>query len=320
MKKRIAVWLTLALMCAAFTGCMRASSAKPKETETPAMPEDITLDENGVPQLMVYSLSEETNVQMDAETYIAGVLAGEMRNDWPEEALKAQAILARTFVMNFIATKSSMYDGADISTDVTEAQAYAPKLVNARVQAAVDETRGEVVSYRGQFANTWFHAHSGGMTETAPVGLDYRENPPYIQSVPSGESEDAPEEVKSWRVSFTADEVRRAASETGTDVGEIETVFIGETGQSGRADTLTVNGQPVKAANFRVRIGADRLKSTMITDINVENGKVTFSGRGYGHGVGMSQWGAYAMAKEGASAEDIISRYFKGVDIVKMWE
>ena len=318
MKKQIILSLALALMCAPLNGCMSSSEAK--APASPALPEGLTLDETGVPQLKVYSLSEEMNVRMDAETYIAGVLAGEMRNDWPEEALKAQAILARTFVMNFIVTKDSMYEGADISTDVTEAQAYAPKLVNARVQAAVDETRGEVVSYRGQFANTWFHAHSGGATETATVGLDYKENPPYIESVPSDESEDAPEEVKSWKVTFSADEVRRAARETGADVGEIETVRIGETGASGRADTLIINGQSVKAANFRVRIGADRLKSTMIEDIRVSDGSVTFSGRGYGHGVGMSQWGAYAMAKNGASAEEIIRHYYKDLDIVKIWD
>lgn len=317
MKKRI-ILLALTLACAPLAGCM--SSSAPVAPAIPALPEGLTLDEAGVPQLKVYSLSEETHVQMDAETYIAGVLAGEMRNDWPEEALKAQAILARTFVMNFIATKDSMYEGADISTDVTEAQAYAPKLVNARVQAAVDETRGKVVSYRGQLANTWFHAHSGGATETATVGLDYRENPPYIQSVPSEESEDAPEEVKRWTAAFSKDDVRRAARETGADVGEIETVRVGETGASGRADTLIIDGQPVKAANFRVRIGADKLKSVMLTDIRVSDETVTFEGRGYGHGVGMSQWGAYAMAKNGANAEEIISHYFKDVDVVKIWD
>lgn len=317
MKKRI-ILLALTLACAPLAGCM--SSSAPVAPAIPALPEGLTLDEAGVPQLKVYSLSEETHVQMDAETYIAGVLAGEMRNDWPEEALKAQAILARTFVMNFIATKDSMYEGADISTDVTEAQAYAPKLVNARVQAAVDETRGKVVSYRGQLANTWFHAHSGGATETATVGLDYRENPPYIQSVPSEESEDAPEEVKRWTAVFSKDDVRRAARETGADVGEIETVRVGETGASGRADTLIIDGQPVKAANFRVRIGADKLKSVMLTDIRVSDETVTFEGRGYGHGVGMSQWGAYAMAKNGANAEEIISHYFKDVDVVKIWD
>ena len=319
MKKHFCRRLVPLLIAALLTGCMKEGASAPKMPEVPAMPEALTLDEAGVPQLKVYSLSEEMNVQMDVETYIAGVLAGEMRNDWPEEALKAQAILARTFVLNFIDTKESMYKGADISTDVTEAQAYAPKLVNARVQAAVDATRGEVVSYQGQFANTWFHAHSGGATETAPVGLDYKENPPYIKGVPSEESEDAPEEVKSWSVTFTSDEVRKAARETGVDTGEIQTITIRETGESGRADTLLINGQPVKAANFRVRIGADRLKSTLLTDIRVEGDKITFSGRGYGHGVGMSQWGAYAMAKAGLPAEEIINHYFKGVDIVKMW-
>ena len=89
---------------------------------------------------------------MDIETYVMGVLAGEMKNDWPEEALKAQAILARTFVLKFIETKDSKYDGADISTDVSEAQAYSEADINDKVRAAVEETRGLVMSYEGELA------------------------------------------------------------------------------------------------------------------------------------------------------------------------
>ena len=75
----------------------------------------------------------------------------------------------------------------------------------------------------------------------------------------------------------------------------------------------------MSAASFRIAIGANKLKSTLINEIKIEGNNVTFTGRGFGHGVGMSQWGAYAMAEQGWSAEDIIRHYFQDVSIVKLW-
>ena len=167
MKRFWAILAVCALVLACMTGCMQSVTKEEtkEEAKTPQLPEKLKLDENGVPVLNVYDLNDERTMQMDIESYLEGVLAGEMRSDWPEEALKAQAILARTFVLKFVETKDSMYENADISTDVTEAQAYAPKLVDDRIRAAVAATRGEIVSYDGEIANTWFHAHSGGRTE-----------------------------------------------------------------------------------------------------------------------------------------------------------
>jgi len=99
----------------------------------------------------------------------------------------------------------------------------------------------------------------------------------------------------------------------------IETVEAGEKGASGRIKTLRVNGKPVSAASFRIQIGANRLKSTLIDDISVDGNRVTFRGKGFGHGVGLSQWGAYAMAESGDDAESIIRHYFQNVGIVKLW-
>lgn len=321
MKRRFAAKLMIVLTALLMlTGCMQSGRIFPeKEAQVPPMPEGVTLDENGVPLLKVYNLSEDLNVQMDVETYVEGVLAGEMRNDWPEEALKAQAILARTFVMKFISTKDSAYPSVDISTDVKEAQAYAPKLVNERVRAAVEATRGQVLAYEGELVNAWFHAHAGGVTELPVAGLDYKENPPYLESVESPDSEDAPQSVQSWTAEFTTEEVEKAAKDAGVGTGKVETVEIGQKGESGRAITFFINGKSVSAPAFRIQIGADQLKSTLIEEIRVEEGKVIFAGRGYGHGVGMSQWGAYGMAKEGKTAEEIIGHYFKRADIVEMW-
>ena len=123
--------------------------------------------------LSVYDVKSETLETLSVEDYLPAVLAGEMAGDWPLEALKAQAILARTFVLQFVSQKESMYDGADISTDIKEAQAYDAAGVNARIREAVKETRGEVLNAGGELPYAWFHAHSGGLTARAKEGLEY---------------------------------------------------------------------------------------------------------------------------------------------------
>lgn len=317
---------TLALMLVVFitmTGCMKGGEPEqwtPKE-DIPQIPRKLEKAEStGIPSLSVYDIGRETISEMDIETYVEGVVAGEMKNDWPLEALKAQAILARTFTLRFCDEKSSKYKGADISTDVTEAQAYDAKSVNDRVRQAVRETRGIAMAYKGEYPYAWFHAHAGGMTELPTVSLDYnKDDPAYLEPVESEESEDAPDSVKHWTARFTRAQVEEACSDAGTKVNTVESVDIGEKGESGRAKTLSVNGQSVSAASFRIAIGANKLKSTLIDSIEVEDDHVIFTGRGFGHGVGMSQWGAYNMAENGQNAEDIIRHYFRDISIVKLW-
>lgn len=321
--KRYRGFALLAAVMLLLTGCMKADAPEqwtPTE-DVPKVPRKLEKAESaGMPSLSVYDTERESASEMDIETYVEGVVAGEMKNDWPLEALKAQAILARTFTLKFCQDKQSKYKGADISTDVTEAQAYDAKSVNDQVRRAVKETRGMAMAYEGEYPYAWFHAHAGGMTELPTVSLDYdKEDPAYLKPVESEESDKAPDSVKAWTAKFTREQVAEACADAGVKVKSVETVEVGEKGESGRAKTLLVNGQAVSAASFRIAIGANKLKSTLIDNIEVEGDDVTFTGRGFGHGVGMSQWGAYAMAEAGQSAEDIIRHYFQDVSIVKLW-
>lgn len=331
MRKIMRLTALLTAACGLLCGCMPSLGNQtrtpdtiwtdPIQGEAPKLPESLETDENGVAKLKVYDVSAETIEEMNLEDYLEGVVAGEMKNDWPLEALKAQAILARTFVLKFCATKHSKYEGADISTDISEAQAYAPVNINDRVRRAVAETRGMVVSSEGDYVHAWFFAHSGGQTELPSVALDYRgEDPEYLSSVESSDSEDAPTDVQHWTAEFSQEEVLKAFADAGLNVSSIESLEIGEQGASGRAKTLIVNGQSVSAPSFRIQIGANRLKSTLIETIELSDEKVVFTGRGFGHGVGMSQWGAYALAKEGKTAEQIIRTYFKDIDIARLWQ
>ena len=294
-------------------------TATPQQAQVPELPPRLEFVD-GMPVLQVYVKDEDEIVQMELEQYVMGVLAGEMRSDWPMEALKAQAVLARTFVLKFLSEKTSMYPGADISTDVNEAQAYDAEAVNSRVEKAVSDSAGQVLSWQGQFPYAWFHAHSGGQTDYPTQALDFEEDdPPYIVSVQSPESDKAPTTSKQWKVSFSADEVVAAASDAGASLTSLSSIALGEKSQAGRAVTLLINGQEISAPRFRIAAGSTRLKSTLIDSVTFENGRVTFEGRGYGHGVGLSQWGAYGMAETGSNYRQIIAHYFRDVDIVNLW-
>ena len=152
-------------------------------------------------------------------------------------------------------------------------------------------------------------------------GLSYEGgNPGYTQIVDSPDSDSAPTSVKQWEATFTAEEVAAAARETGAGVGEtVNSIELGRKSESGRTVTFLINGREVSAPNLRVNLDSARLKSTLLDSVSLENGKVTFKGRGYGHGVGMSQWGAYALASEGQSAEDIVTYYFRDVTVARVW-
>jgi stage II sporulation protein D len=244
-----------------------------------------------------------------------------MAGDWPLEALKAQAILARTFVLQFVTEKKSRYEGADISTDIEEAQAYNAAGVNDRILQAVKETRGLVLNAGGKLPYAWFHAHSGGLTARAKEGLDYEKaEPGYTQCVKGMENDEAPPEAAHWEAAFTMDEVIAAARDAGVKLEKVTSVSIGERGESGRAKTLLISGETVSAPAFRIAVGSTKMRSCLLESLRVEDGQVKMRGRGYGHGVGMSQWGAYAMAKAGRTAEEIVTHYFAGVTIDKAWE
>lgn len=341
MKKQWQKTVAVAVLAAVLQGCASSADTAVPET-TPqnavvkggevAWPKDkLETAKDGTPLLKVYIVEKKAVESVDLETYVQGVLAGEMKNDWPLEALKAQAILARTFVLKFVDEKESKYEGADISTDIEEAQAYDASAVNDRIRQAVKETRGLVLNAGGELPYAWFHAHSGGMTETAVGGLNWNEDEPaYIQVVDSREADtvanekDAQtlKEAQKWEARFTADEFAAACKKQGAEVAVKAgtKLDISQRGESGRAVAITVDGKELNATELRIALGSTKMRSTMLTSLKMEGGSVYMAGKGYGHGVGMSQWGAYAMAEEGKTAEQIVTHYFKGVQVVKIWK
>lgn len=274
------------------------------------------------PDILVYMHETGDKRTMKMEEYIAGVVAGEMKNDWPIEALAAQAIMARTFTLEALETKGGVpARGAQASTDIKEFQAYDAKAVNEAVTKAVEMTRGQVITYQGRLAKTWFHASAGGMTASAVEGLHYQEaEPPYIKPVESPDDL-APADVRNWSARFGTADVLAAMAKQGIKADKIESFTIQEKGPSQRAMRFVVNGNTaVSAPEFRIAVGSTKLKSTLLDSVTLEGDEVVFSGRGYGHGVGLSQWGSHKLAKDGKTPAEIIAHYYQNVTVEKRWQ
>lgn len=276
------------------------------------------------PTISLYIAETGEKKEIKLEEYIQGVVAAEMEPAWPINALAAQAILARTFTLERIKTTGGVpARGTDASTNVEEFQAYNPKRINQAVIDAVKKTRGEVVKYQGKYIKAWFFADSGGVTAaSAEEGLAYTKEPsPYIRSVKDPGAKITTAENKAWRAEFSLDKVRAAVKQaTGQDPGAITAVKIVQRGESGRAMKIQIGKVTVSGPALRLALGSEEMRSTLLTEFALSNGKLVIAGKGFGHGVGMSQWGARALAEQGRSPEEIIRYFYKGVQIEKEWD
>lgn len=319
----ITLILSLLILMTMMAGCAGLRKGPARKPALPKIPDRISRGAGVEPSLTVYDIQTKTTKKMGLEDYVAGVVAGEMENYWPVEALAAQAILARTYVLEFIADKGgSKYGNADISTDFEEAQAWNPGNINENIKKAVSMTRGKVATYKGKYIKAWFHSHSGGMTATAKEGLNFKEaEPPYIKVVKSPDTDVGPEGKKTWSADYTKSELSSIIkSKMGQDTGPLDSVAIVARGPSGRATQIKIGNATVNAPDLRIALGSLKMRSTLLTSLRIEDDKILMAGKGFGHGVGLSQWGANVMAKQGKSPEDIIKYYFKNVDVVKLWK
>ena len=271
------------------------------------------------PTISVWMADKGYVESMPLEKYLEGVVAREMEPNWPIEALAAQAIASRTLTINAIeAGTIQKLHHADVSTAKEELQAYAPELVNENIRDAVRRTRGQVLLYAGSLVNAIYSSCNGQIAATREEAFP-KEIPtptPYFQPVTDNCFQYAPKKDQSWTVKIPAGEVAAAVGYQGNP-GDI---VILEKGPSGRILYIGAGNKKIYGADFRKAIGYDRLKSTLITEMNYEGGNFIFKGMGWGNGVGLCQWGAYTFAQQGLKAEEILSHYYIGAQIKKMWE
>lgn len=254
------------------------------------------------PRVNLLRTATGQRLALPMEEYVTGVVAAEMGDAFPFEALAAQAILARTYSLRRVRAGTVLTDNPGAF------QAYNPARITEKIRQAVDRTRGSVVTYQGELVDAVYHACAGGRTAGAAEGM---EAPDRLYLRPVADPPCPQDET--WISTFSAPEVAVAAGVS----APLYSVAIGRKGPSGRALTLVVNGRSVGI--FRVFGALRGLRSTYLTSVELSGNTVRISGRGFGHGVGMSQWGAAVLANRGFTAEEIIRHYFSDVSVELDW-
>ena len=261
--------------------------------------------------------------QVNIDNYLCNVVSAEMPADYEIEAIKAQAVVARTYTIYKINNKK--HENADICDDSTCCQAWVDKETRfsrweeskresnwEKIQKCIQETQGQIITYQNQPINAFFHANSGGKTEL-PVNVWGGTGLPYLQVVETA-GEEGYKQYES-EVELTQDELieklKTKYSDISIDFSNQEDLKILEYTDSGRVKTVKFGNHEISGIETRTLLG---LKSTNF-EISKENDKIKFTVKGYGHGVGMSQTGADAMAKQGKNYKEIINHFYSGVEI-----
>lgn len=266
------------------------------------------------PVISVYVKADDRVEEMEIDKYLAGVVAAEMPADFEKEALKAQAVAARTYLYSHIseAEKGNIaesHNGAVICTDSTHCQAWT-KDAQKKIRQAVKDTKNQIITYNGEPISAVFHSTSPGRTESAADvwGAEV----PYLQGVDSPGDIHSPKYIS--EVQISTEDFKKVISE---NIGEInwDNNLFGNIirSQSGGIKTIDVGDHTIKGTELRRFLD---LKSTN-AELEEKEGNILIKVKGYGHGVGMSQYGANYFAREGMSYEEILKAYYTGVDIIE---
>ena len=263
--------------------------------------------------------------EMELDDYLLGVVSSEMPASFEQEALKAQAVVARTYTIYKI-TNGNKHENADICDDSKCCQAWISKEDRLdkwnegerdtnweKIVEAVNNTKGKIITYEGKAINAFFHSNSGGITDTATAvwgGTNY----PYLQAVQTS-GEDSYNQYNS-EVIITKDEfiskIKEKHSEFAIDFSLDNQIEILDYTDGERIKTIRIGNLNLSGVEIRTLFG---LKSAKF-EINIEGDNIKFNVIGYGHGVGMSQTGADSMAKQGKCYDEIIKHYYTGVEII----
>ena len=251
--------------------------------------------------------------RIDLEEYLYGVLYHEVSHRWPMEALKAQAIAARTFALNQAAqNKLQPYDlRCDIYSQVYGGRS-SEKWSTTR---AVDLTRDKVLTYNGKIFSAYYHATCAGRTEDA-VNLWNVDLAP-LKGVQCDFCKESPH--YKWRKEIPLERLEEKLRTSGYKTGKVISVNILSKNRSGRAEKIEIKDDAgvsviLTAKDFRQMMGPNEVRSTRF-DASIRWGRIILDGFGWGHGVGMCQWGAFGMSRRGKTAEEILKYYYPGAEI-----
>lgn len=266
--------------------------------------------------------------ELPLDTYLLGVVSAEMPANFEQEALNAQALVARTYTIYSIVHSGGKHGEADICDDSGCCQAWISKEDRMarwdeaqrednwrKIEIAVNTTAGKIITYNGEVIDAFFHSNSGGTTE-APVNVWGGTNYPYLQSVETA-GEDAYSQYSS-EVVLTKEEFQNKIlakhSDFTIDYSQTDCIQILEYTESGRIKTIKIGNLNLSGVEVRTLLG---LRSANF-EVSLDGDNIKFSVKGYGHGVGMSQTGADSMAKQGSNYEEIVKHFYTGVEITEM--
>jgi len=247
------------------------------------------------------------------EEYVAGTVRGEASERWPAEALRALAVVARTYAV-FQQNRSAgrvfhLVSGNQDQNFVGLALEGSPAREAART------TAGQVLTWQGRVFPTFYHSDSGGFTE-APQSVFSGDGVPPLEGVRDEFSMESPNYT--WTVTIPLAVIGDRLRRGGIDVGQVTRLTVLERSPSFRVARMTVEHSrgtaTLRGADFRRLIGYDALKSTLFVPV-AHNGAVRFEGRGWGHGVGLSQFGAKGMADRGYTYPQILDHYYPGTSL-----
>jgi stage II sporulation protein D len=252
---------------------------------------------------------------LNLEEYLYGVVSMEMASIWPMETLKAQAVVARTFAL--YQREKNVGNDYDVSAS-TASQVYGGfNCETPQAIRAVDDTKGEALRHNGKLILAYYHSNSGGVTEDARYVWTTTDIP-YLRGVRDEYSESAPD--CRWTFSINWVDLSALLANNGFKFKKIEGIVPMETSPSGRVVKIKIlyeNGESVLRANdFRLKFDPKQFRSTLFK-LREDGDRIVFEGKGYGHGVGLSQWGAREMARQGSSYRDILNHYYSNVVIGK---
>ena len=320
MRKYAAAGLALTVLL--FGGAYLAAGEPAAEPE-PAAPETAAVHHDRDVTLTIQD--GDTTEQMTLERYLTGVVRGEMPASFEMEALRAQAAAERSYVYYQLAAgRKDAHPDADFCTDHTCCSAYLSETAarekwggdfapwNTRVEQAVSDTDGQVVLYDGRPSLAVFHSSSAG--RTAAAGDVWSGDLPYLVSVDSPEGEETVPNYYST-VTFTAAEAKEKllAAYPELKLSGTPDRWFGAAAEngSGRVETVSVGGTDIEGTELRRIFG---LRSACFT-VAADSESVTFRVTGYGHGVGMSQYGANQLAREGKTWQEILEWYYTGATV-----
>ena len=252
---------------------------------------------------------------LDLESYLLGVVAAEVPSDWEMEALKAQAVASRTYALYQKQNAGRRHYHILATVD---SQMYLGKRgERQRAAQAVADTRGMIVTYRGEVIPAFYHSSCGGHTEDALElwGIDE----PYLKGVDCDCQNIS--KYGSWEKRVTMDGMILALRREGYRLGRIGSVEMGEVTPAGRVKNVIFRhsgkATSVPAETVRAALGYSSIPSIFFEPELIDQ-EIVFSGRGLGHGIGLCQWGAKEMAQNGADYQEILLHYYPGTSIGRM--